>query len=329
VRLAKWPRCHDLRLVIQPTPQRPRGGLSARQPSQVERLSDGGNESVGAVGGRRSFEIMTSEAREASEIKHAISADGTSIGWRQLGTGPAIVIVHGSIATGEQWLPVAQILAEQYTVMLVDRRGRGLSGDAQNYHLSTEVADLDAVLTVAGAGVRLLGHSYGAIVAAATATAGADISALVLYEPPLPVNGADSRQSAVTSSIAAAVAAGDHDGALSMMLSGRVGMAEAEVANLRRTPKWAEMVETIPPLPRELHVIDGLVDDLDRFTTIKQGTLLLRGKETARKYVDVTRFLIEKLPTTTLVEIPGQGHFAHVAVPDTVADAVRSFLGRA
>jgi pimeloyl-ACP methyl ester carboxylesterase len=272
---------------------------------------------------------MASDARTAIEIRHTTSADGTSIGWRQLGTGPAIVIAHGSLATGEQWLPVAQILTERYTVMLVDRRGRGLSGDAPDYDLSTEVADLEAVLAVAGAGAGLFGHSYGAIVAAATAAAGADISALALYEPPLPVSGVDPRESAVRSSIAAAVAAGDHDGALSMMLTGRVGMAEADVANLRRTPQWAGMLETVPPLPRELHVIDGLVDDLDRFTTIKQASLLLIGKESARKYVGATRFLVEKLPTTTLVEIPGQGHFAHLAVPDTVADAVRSFLGGA
>jgi pimeloyl-ACP methyl ester carboxylesterase len=281
-----------------------------------------------AVSGRRSFAIMAPDTH-AVEIKQVNSADGTSIGWRQLGTGPALVVVHGSIATGEQWLPVAQILAEQYTVMLVDRRGRGLSGDAQDYGLSTEVADLEAVLAAAGAGARLIGHSYGAIMAAATAAAGADISALVLYEPPLPVNGADPRQRAVSSSIAAAVAAGDHDGALSMMLTGRVGMAEADVANLRRTPKWAEMLEGILPLPRELQLIDGLVDDLDRFTTIRQRTLLLKGKETASKYVGVMRFLVENLPTTTLVEIPDQGHFAHVAVPDTVADAVRTFLGGA
>jgi pimeloyl-ACP methyl ester carboxylesterase len=272
---------------------------------------------------------MASDFGAAIEIKHATSADGTSIGWRQLGTGPAIVIVHGSISTGEQWLPVAQILAEQYTVMLVDRRGRGLSGDAHDHHLSTEVADLQAVLAVAGPGARLFGHSFGAIVAAATAAAGADISALVLYEPPLWVSGADPRQVAVTSSISAAVAAGDNDGALSMMLTGRVGMAEADVAKLRRTPKWAEMVEVIPTLPGELQVIDGLVDDLDWVTKITQRTLLLIGEEAAPKQVDVARFLVEKLPTTTLVEIPGQGHFAHLAIPDTVADTVRSFLDEA
>lgn len=281
-----------------------------------------------ADGGQRSFQIMASGARAAIEIKHARSADGTSIGWRQLGTGPAIVITHGSISTGEQWLPVAQILAERYTVMLVDRRGRGLSGDAHDYDLSTEAADVEAVLAAAGPGATLLGHSYGGVVAAATAAAGADISALVLYEAPLLTNGSSSA-SAVTSSIAAAVAANDNDQALSIMLADRVRMDETALTNLRRSPAWAGMAALVPTVVRELRVLDGIADDLDRFTTIEQSTLLLIGEKASPHQVAGMRFLVERLPTTTVVEFPEQGHFAHVAVPGTVAGAVRSFLGGA
>ncbi|MFD1521812.1 alpha/beta hydrolase [Pseudonocardia yunnanensis] len=260
-------------------------------------------------------------------FKHTTSADGTPIGWRQLGTGPAIVIAHGAISTGEQWLPVAQILAEHYTVMLVDRRGRGLSGDAADYDLSTEVADLDAVLAAAGPGAAVIGHSYGAIIAAAAAAAGADISALILYEPPLPV--VDLIAGDACTSCAAAVAAGEHERALSIMLTDIVNMDEPDLADLRQTPMWERMVDLVPTLPRELRAIDGLVGDLDRFTTIQQRTLLLLGETTAQYQVDATRFLVERLPAATRVEIPEQAHFAHVAVPGTVADAVRSFLGGA
>lgn len=65
------------------------------------------------------------------------SADGTAIGYRKLGSGSPIVLVHGSISTGEQWLPVAGHLANSHTVYIMDRRGRGLSGDAEGYSLST------------------------------------------------------------------------------------------------------------------------------------------------------------------------------------------------
>jgi hypothetical protein len=72
---------------------------------------------------------------------------------------------------------------------------------------------------------------------------------------------------------------------------------------------------------REGRFVRPVLEDLQRrfCTTITQSTLLLIGKETARKYVDVMRFLGEKLPSTTLVEIPDQGNFAHVAVADTVS----------
>ncbi|WP_433298104.1 alpha/beta fold hydrolase [Pseudonocardia sp. CA-142604] len=214
-------------------------------------------------------------------------------------------------------------------VELVDRRGRGLSGDAQDHDLSTEVADLDAVPSVAGPGARLFGHSYGAIVAAASAAAGADRSALTPYEPPLPVSGADPGQIAATSSVTAAVAAGDHDGALSMMLTRRGARrrpTSQTCAGRRSEPGWSRP-------SRRCHA--SRTSATARSTTSigsprsRSPPLLLIGTATASEIVDATRFLTEKLPTTTVVEIPGQGHFAHVAVPDTVADAVRSFLGEA
>ena len=260
-------------------------------------------------------------------VKHATSSDGTSIGWRQLGSGPAVVVTHGSIGSGEQWLAVAHALADEYTLLIVDRRGRGVTGDAQKYDLTTEVADLEAVLAVAGPGATLVGHSYGAIVAAAAAAAGVDISALVLYEPPLPVKGPTREKE--MSSFAAAVAAGEHDRALTIMVSDIVKMSDADVARMRQTPLWAEMVGRTPTVERELRTVNGLVGDLDRFTAIRQRTLLLLGSESPQHQVDATRFLAGGLPDATVVELAGQQHHANVTAPAALADAVRSFLRRA
>jgi pimeloyl-ACP methyl ester carboxylesterase len=43
------------------------------------------------------------------------SADGTRIGYRRLGSGPALVFVHGSISTHTDWMRVAKLLAPRYT----------------------------------------------------------------------------------------------------------------------------------------------------------------------------------------------------------------------
>lgn len=250
-----------------------------------------------------------------------MSFDGTSIGWRQLGTGPAVVVVHGSLTTGEEWLPVAHALARNHTVMLVDRRGRGLSGDGQDYRLASEVADLRAVLAVAGSGASVVGHSYGAICAAA---AGADISSLVLYEPPLPLAG--PRDATALSRAMGPLARGDSHHALSIMLTEQLRVPDVTVARLRQSPAWSSMVAATPTFEREFHTINTLVDDLDRFTTIRQRTLLLIGADSPDRHVGVKDFLISRLRDAAVVEFPGERHYAHVSQPHEVARAIRLFL---
>ncbi|OBA35079.1 hypothetical protein A5767_12755 [Rhodococcus sp. 852002-51564_SCH6189132-a] len=59
-------------------------------------------------------------------VVHIKSRDGTTIGFRKLGQGPGLVVVHSSIATGDEWSRMASALADRFTVHLVDRRDRGV-----------------------------------------------------------------------------------------------------------------------------------------------------------------------------------------------------------
>ncbi len=56
------------------------------------------------------------------------SADGTTIGYLQVGHGPAVVILHGSNESARSHTQLALALADAFTVYLPDRRGRGQSG---------------------------------------------------------------------------------------------------------------------------------------------------------------------------------------------------------
>jgi pimeloyl-ACP methyl ester carboxylesterase len=114
------------------------------------------------------------------------SADGTKIGFRYRGGGPAVVLVHGSMESGLNHLALADALADRFTVYLPDRRGRGLSGPhTPDHSLATEVADLHAVVAQAGA-TRLFGVSAGGLVALATARRHPNlIGKVALYEPAL------------------------------------------------------------------------------------------------------------------------------------------------
>ena len=56
------------------------------------------------------------------------SKDGTTIGYRQLGQGPGLVVLHGAMESAQSHTQLAVALASSFTVYLPDRRGRGLSG---------------------------------------------------------------------------------------------------------------------------------------------------------------------------------------------------------
>jgi pimeloyl-ACP methyl ester carboxylesterase len=56
------------------------------------------------------------------------SADGTRIGYRQVGRGPGLVLVHGGGQAAQNLMQLAWSLSDEFTVCVPDRRGRGSSG---------------------------------------------------------------------------------------------------------------------------------------------------------------------------------------------------------
>src|SRR5712675_1224064 len=96
----------------------------------------------------------------------AISADGTVIGYESVGSGPPLLLVHGSTGTRARWSSVRAPLAQRHTVHAMDLRGRGLStAEAGPYSLPREAEDVAAVAEAIGSSVGdvyVVGHSYGA-----------------------------------------------------------------------------------------------------------------------------------------------------------------------
>jgi pimeloyl-ACP methyl ester carboxylesterase len=118
------------------------------------------------------------------------SADGTIIGYRQLGSGPGLILVHGGMMGSQNFMKLGHALADTFTVYIPDRRGRGLSGPHGNYSLEREAEDISAVVGLTGA-ANIFGLSSGAIVALQTALNESALENVILYEPPIPLGGYD------------------------------------------------------------------------------------------------------------------------------------------
>jgi pimeloyl-ACP methyl ester carboxylesterase len=89
------------------------------------------------------------------------SRDGTRIAYARSGAGPPLILVHGTSAAATRWAPVVPALEEHFTVYAVDRRGRGESGDADDYAIEREFEDIAALIDATGGPANVLGHSFG------------------------------------------------------------------------------------------------------------------------------------------------------------------------
>jgi pimeloyl-ACP methyl ester carboxylesterase len=76
-----------------------------------------------------------------------IATNGATIHVRVGGQGPAVVLLHGYGETGDMWAPMAADLARNYTVVVPDLRGLGLSSKpASGFDKKTQAGDVAGVL---------------------------------------------------------------------------------------------------------------------------------------------------------------------------------------
>ena len=130
------------------------------------------------------------------------SVDGTEIAYKRSGRGPPLVLVHGGTVTHTWWELVRPGFGEDFTVYAMDRRGYGESGDADEYALEREVEDVVAVVDSIKEPARVVGGSFGALVSL-EAVLTVNLSGLVLYEPPIPVDGHEFTTDAVLEELTA------------------------------------------------------------------------------------------------------------------------------
>jgi pimeloyl-ACP methyl ester carboxylesterase len=253
-----------------------------------------------------------------------VGPDGVPVGYRKIGAGKPLVIVHGSIATGEQWMSVAERLAADHTVYVLDRRGRGLSGDSVDYSLATEARDIGALVEIAGPGAALLGHSYGAVCALEAVRRGTPVESLILYEPPLPVDGPVAGEQ--LGPYEELLTVGDLDGAMRLACDHFLRITPEEKESLAASPMWDGMVELTPTWSRELEQIDLTVAELADYSALAVRTLLLVGGDSPGLLRNASSYLYGNMPDVGRSEFPGQNHFAHVMAPAALAGAVRDFL---
>jgi len=276
---------------------------------------------------------------------------------REIGRGRSIIVLHGGPDFDIGYLlPELDQWADGYRLIYYDQRGRGKSArqvDAQDVTLASDVADVDRVrqhfqlpTTV------VLGHSWGAILAAEYALRHPGrVSQLILMNPApfstadhtllrnayLAQLGADmDRQREMLNS--AAYKEGDPEAvAARYRIHFEHALARpADYETLMARMKAGFIIQRREGIIKARAVEDRLLVDtwdksdydlMPKLRNLKIPTLVITGDRDFIP-VEVSQHIVAAIPNGRLVTLEGCGHFTYLECAGDVRKAVDEFLQR-
>jgi pimeloyl-ACP methyl ester carboxylesterase len=289
---------------------------------------------------------VSTPIEEHVDTDAVISADGTRIGYRQFGRGRAIVVLHGTMSSGYNHRELAEALADSFTVVVPDRRGRGLSGPiGSDYGLEREVEDVEALVRSTGAR-GVFGVSSGGIVALESALRLPALGKVAAFEPPF--FGDSAAPSAILTRFDEEMAQGRIAAALVTAMKGaKMGppmfgvlprwlverMTGAFMATEDRKPSngYISMRALAPLLRYDFQIVLETSGRVEHFAAIRSDVLLLGGSKSPAYLKAALDDLGRVLPDAHRMDLPGLDHAAswnrdRGGHPGPVADALRGFF---
>ncbi len=255
------------------------------------------------------------------------SSDGTPIAFDRAGDGPPVILVCGASTDRMANAPLAALLAEHFTVLNYDRRGRGDSGDTTPYAVERELEDLEVLIDEGGGSAFVYGSSSGGNLALLAASRGLAITKLALWEPNFVVDdGRPPLPNDYVEQLNEMVSSGRRGDAVELFYTRAVGMPAEFVAPMRHAPFWPAMEAVAHTL-----AYDGTIvrDDMrgnpvsaERWASVTVPTLVIDGGTTPW-LSDGARALADALPDAQRLTLEGQ---PHNVVPEAIAPALEEFF---
>lgn len=253
------------------------------------------------------------------------SADGTTIGYRKLGQGPGLIILHGTFESAQSHDELVQALADSFTVYSPDRRCRGMSPYyTTQYDIQKDVEDLDAIMQKTGTHY-IFAVSSGAIITLRAALTLPSLQKIALYEPPLALDS--TKASTIFKRYDKEITMGQTSAALvTAMKGGEMGpkifnimprfilrgmtnkMMKGEEKKMKDAKNYVTMRQLAPSIHHDLQIVVENIERMEDFKNIRKSTLLLGGTKSA-EYLKKSVLDLEKIiPGSKKLVFEGLGH---------------------
>jgi pimeloyl-ACP methyl ester carboxylesterase len=265
------------------------------------------------------------------------TVNGVRLFYEATGSGPPLVLVHGSWGSHRNWAPVVPALARRHRVVAYDRRGHSDSERPETQGSAAEdAADLAALVEHLGlAPAFIAGNSFGATIALHLAAARPGLlQGVIAHEPPLFALLADDPAMAPLlaetrrriAAVADRIAAGDHPGAAEQFIE-TVALGPGAWAGLPPEMR-AVLVANAPTFLDETRDPDGLAIDLAALAAAAPPALLTTGGRSPPVFAPVVARLAAALPRARTHRFPDAGHIPHATHPEAWTEAALAFTSR-
>lgn len=261
-------------------------------------------------------------------METAESADGTTLAFDVMGSGPAVVLIPGATCTRGVSASLAEALSADLTVFNLDRRGRGASDDRSvrpPYAAAREIEDVAAVIAAAGGSAAVYGHSSGAGVAIRAAAAGIGVTKLVMHDAPYNLPGNEEHGFDWDARLHAMLGSGRPSDAIEAFFQ-MVGMPQEMINDMKQGPAWASFEAVAPTLAYDSAAMgdrEGGLVPVDLLSRVQVPALVLVGGADHGFMIDVAHRLVDGLTDPQFHHLLGARHDAG---PDVVAPLVKRFL---
>jgi pimeloyl-ACP methyl ester carboxylesterase len=268
-----------------------------------------------------------------------VTANGLSIHVQQAGCGPHVVLIHGLTGDLSVWFlsRTISVLAETHRVTAYDVRGHGYTDvPAEGYMSRDHARDLIGLLDVLGiARARLVGHSFGAVIAVHAAVIAPErVEALVLSDPYFPAlrhledvsrweHWQNFRQEAEDAGV---TLSSDSWYDLTSFFDQVIQLDDARLLRFRRAVGLPGLKRVLrlarTTCGQDSKLADGL--SAEQIAGVHQPCLAIYGENSP--FLNTADYLIENLPACRGRRVPDSKHRAPEENPAAFVAAVREFL---
>ncbi len=274
---------------------------------------------------------MTSTGTRASKVKAATAdVNGTQLYHEVRGSGPPVIFISGSLGDAGGWDLVAELLADEFTVVTYDRRGNSRSPRPAGWDTTSieeqadDAAGLIEALGLAPAAVY--GNSSGGTIALDLVLRHPEVvRGAILHEPWLPwlFEDLEAALEPIKSAIERGMAAGGSTGAVEGFVRLVAGDAAYEALPPDRRERILGNGETLlieSPMDEDYHPDDAAL------ASLRRPVQIMVGRETP-PYLAESPHRLAELLGSEVIPMPG-AHTPQLDHPAEMVEAIRPFLGR-